>query len=68
MIPCDLYFSNKSGQLATNDIDTYVPMDQVGEQHSTLASDAIREEEIEASNSEGQKPVTDVFKHPTALV
>lgn len=59
--------NNKSGQLATNDIDTYVPMDQVGEQHSTLASDAIREEEIEASNSEGQKPVTDVFKHPSAL-
>jgi len=59
--------NNKSGQLATNDIDTYVPMDQVGEQHSTLASDAIREEEIEASNSEGQKQVTDVFKHPSAL-
>jgi hypothetical protein len=43
-------------------------MDQMGEQHSTLASDAIREEEIEASNSEGQKQVTDVFKHPSALV
>jgi hypothetical protein len=63
-----LYFSNNSGKLATNDIDTYVPMDQLGEQHSTLASDAIREEETEASNSEGQKPVTDVFKHPSTLV
>lgn len=63
-----IYFSSKSGKLATNDIDTYVPVDQVGERHSSLSGDAIEEEETEASNSEGQTGVTDVFKHPSALV
>ncbi|KDR16494.1 protein phosphatase methylesterase 1 [Zootermopsis nevadensis] len=59
--------NSKSGKLATNDIDTYVPVDQVGERHSSLSGDAIEEEETEASNSEGQTGVTDVFKHPSAL-
>jgi hypothetical protein len=63
-----IYFSSKSGKLATNDIDTYVPMGQVGERQSSLSSDAIQEEDTEASNSEGQTAVTDVFKQPSALV
>jgi hypothetical protein len=62
------YFSSKSGKLATNDIDTYVPVSQVGERQSQLSSDAIPEEETDASNSDGHTAVTDIFKHPSALV
>jgi hypothetical protein len=65
---CGLHFSSESGKLATNDIDTYVPVRQAGERQSSLSSDAIWEEEIEASKSEGHTAVTDVFKHPSALV
>lgn len=68
MMFCDVYFSSKSGKLATNDIDTYVPVGQVDERQSALSGDAIWEEVIEASNSEGHTAVTDVFKHPSALV
>jgi hypothetical protein len=67
VIFCNLCFSHESGKLATNDIDTYVPMGQVGERQSALSSNAIQEE-TEVSNSEGQTAVTDVFKHPSVLV
>lgn len=43
-------------------------MGQVGERQSPLSSDAIQEEETEASNTEGQTAVTHIFKHPSALV
>ncbi|PNF21074.1 Protein phosphatase methylesterase 1 [Cryptotermes secundus] len=59
--------NSKSGKLATNDIDTYVPVGQVDERQSALSGDAIWEEVIEASNSEGHTAVADVFKHPSAL-
>jgi hypothetical protein len=68
MMFCALYFSSKSGKLATNDIDTYVPVGQAGDKQNSLSGDAIWEEETEASNSEGHTAVTDAFKHPSALV
>ncbi|KAJ4436143.1 hypothetical protein ANN_18770 [Periplaneta americana] len=60
--------NSETGKLATNDIDTYVPVSQGEElKTSVLSSDAIREEENEASSSDGQTAPAAEFKPPPPL-
>ena len=65
-------FSTETGKLGTNDIETYVPVDQIGDKPSSISNDAIHEEESESANCEcpstNSAASDDNFKHPASTV